>query len=202
MGDLSFGEREQARYCTECGGAVGPTAKYCSQCAHPLQDGEYRDSLPSTAPAGWYPNPENSAELRYWSGSDWTEYRAPIGQGTTSSWNEPLSTVETPLTKTNAIDKPFNWGAAIIFALLAFGAGSYGWGALFTTTGCEYVVLDAQAASAGRLFMCAESKWAAGLSFPGAPVFERVPFGIALAAASLVLWGISWLFVAKARMSP
>ncbi|MDP9168304.1 MAG: DUF2510 domain-containing protein, partial [Actinomycetota bacterium] len=28
-------------------------------------------------PADWYPDPENSAGLRYWDGTAWTEHRAP-----------------------------------------------------------------------------------------------------------------------------
>ncbi len=31
-------------------------------------------------PAGWYPDPENSAQQRYWSGSEWTDSYAPQGQ--------------------------------------------------------------------------------------------------------------------------
>lgn len=28
----------------------------------------------TTAPAGWYPNPENNLEVRYWDGTQWTHY--------------------------------------------------------------------------------------------------------------------------------
>lgn len=31
-------------------------------------------------PAGWYPDPNDTSQLRYWSGSAWTEHRAPRGQ--------------------------------------------------------------------------------------------------------------------------
>lgn len=33
-----------------------------------------------TPPAGWYPDPGNSQQLRYWSGSAWTEHTQPNGQ--------------------------------------------------------------------------------------------------------------------------
>lgn len=32
--------------------------------------------VPST-PAGWFPDPDNAALLRYWDGRAWTEHRAP-----------------------------------------------------------------------------------------------------------------------------
>jgi hypothetical protein len=30
----------------------------------------------SETPAGWYPNPENAAQLRYWDGAQWTQHTA------------------------------------------------------------------------------------------------------------------------------
>jgi hypothetical protein len=36
-------------------------------------------STPST-PAGWYPDPSGRFELRYWDGSQWTEYVSRAGQ--------------------------------------------------------------------------------------------------------------------------
>ena len=37
-------------------------------------------------PAGWYPDPEQAAQQRYWDGQQWTEHRAPVaGQGA-SPW--------------------------------------------------------------------------------------------------------------------
>ncbi|HEV2360979.1 MAG TPA: DUF2510 domain-containing protein [Acidimicrobiales bacterium] len=32
------------------------------------------------APAAWYPNPENPAELRWWDGKQWTAHTHPIAQ--------------------------------------------------------------------------------------------------------------------------
>ena len=37
------------------------------------------DAEPRAA-AGWYPDPEDPAQLRYWDGSSWTEHRAPAHQ--------------------------------------------------------------------------------------------------------------------------
>ena len=34
-------------------------------------------SEPSLPAAGWYPDPEDPAGMRYWDGSQWTEQRAP-----------------------------------------------------------------------------------------------------------------------------
>ena len=30
-----------------------------------------------TTPAGWYPDPEQAETLRYWTGTNWTDQRAP-----------------------------------------------------------------------------------------------------------------------------
>lgn len=35
---------------------------------------------PQLPPANWYPNPENSSELRYWDGIQWTSHTAPAHQ--------------------------------------------------------------------------------------------------------------------------
>lgn len=34
----------------------------------------------NATPAGWYPNPENAAQLRYWDGSQWTHHTAAAQQ--------------------------------------------------------------------------------------------------------------------------
>ncbi len=31
--------------------------------------------------AGWYPDPEQPGQQRYWDGQQWTEHRAPLGGG-------------------------------------------------------------------------------------------------------------------------
>lgn len=37
-------------------------------------------STPTTPPAGWYKNPENESQWRWWDGSKWTDNTAPIQQ--------------------------------------------------------------------------------------------------------------------------
>ncbi len=32
-------------------------------------------------PAGWYPDPEQAGQQRYWDGQQWTEHRAPLEGG-------------------------------------------------------------------------------------------------------------------------
>lgn len=36
-------------------------------------------------PAGWYPDPSQPQTQRYWTGSEWTEQRAPMEQTKTNS---------------------------------------------------------------------------------------------------------------------
>jgi hypothetical protein len=31
----------------------------------------------TATPAGWYPNPADASQLRYWDGKHWTEHRTP-----------------------------------------------------------------------------------------------------------------------------
>jgi hypothetical protein len=38
-------------------------------------------------PAGWFPDPNDAAQWRYWDGAQWTDHRAPRGQTTTDQIN-------------------------------------------------------------------------------------------------------------------
>src|SRR3954452_19944965 len=33
----------------------------------------------TSTPAGWFPDPEDPSQQRYWDGTAWTDHRAPIG---------------------------------------------------------------------------------------------------------------------------
>ncbi len=37
-------------------------------------------------PAGWYTDPHDASQLRYWSGNAWTEHRSPRGQAPTAAY--------------------------------------------------------------------------------------------------------------------
>lgn len=40
--------------------------------------------------AGWYPDPEDATQQRYWDGQQWTEHRAPLaGQPQPQAWGQP-----------------------------------------------------------------------------------------------------------------
>ena len=42
-------------------------------------------------PAGWYPDPEQAGQQRYWDGQQWTEHRAPLEGGGVQqpAWGRP-----------------------------------------------------------------------------------------------------------------
>lgn len=65
--------------------------------------------MSNTPPAGWYPDPEQAEQQRYWDGTQWTEHRAP-GAGTSA-----------PAAEAEATDPAASWGAA------APGSGDSSW---------------------------------------------------------------------------
>ncbi len=40
-------------------------------------------------PSGWYPDPGDSSQLRYWSGSAWTDQRSPRNPASPPAWSTP-----------------------------------------------------------------------------------------------------------------
>ena len=44
--------------------------------------------MTQTPPAGWFPDPQDPAQYRYWDGAAWTEHRAPRTQTATDQLNK------------------------------------------------------------------------------------------------------------------
>ena len=95
-----------------------------------------------TTPAGWYPNPENAGQLRYWDGTTWTEHLAP-NQGPEPTLELPLAPTLPPPPPPTAVpfshpapaqsgpeawyQKKWVWGvaaAAVIFGVIGSIGGS------------------------------------------------------------------------------
>lgn len=81
-----------------------------------------------TPPAGWYPDPDNATEQRYWDGAAWTEQRATImPSGGPASGTVVLGHVRDWFGRLT----PLGWVAFVILALLAvisFGSTGFGGG--------------------------------------------------------------------------
>jgi Protein of unknown function (DUF2510)/Domain of unknown function (DUF4190) len=45
----------------------------------------------ATPPPGWYPDPEQPANVRWWDGTTWTAHRAPAWHPPVGSWVQPAS---------------------------------------------------------------------------------------------------------------
>ncbi len=52
-------------------------------------------TTPST-PAGWYPDPEQAGQLRYWDGAAWTDHRSPVQQPAAPQTPEPPAAPAAP----------------------------------------------------------------------------------------------------------
>jgi hypothetical protein len=50
-------------------------------------------------PAGWYVDPQDAAQFRYWDGAAWTEHRSPRGPSTTDQLNRTAGEVADGLSR-------------------------------------------------------------------------------------------------------
>jgi hypothetical protein len=88
-----------------------------------------RMSEPTGVPAGWYPNPENPAQQRYWDGQQWSAHTADATAGTPTTPGQSLAapSTGTPPAK-KAIWKRwwFITAAAVVLILVIAGIASGG----------------------------------------------------------------------------
>jgi hypothetical protein len=47
--------------------------------------------MSDTPAAGWYPDPEDATQQRYWDGTQWTEHRAPLSGGPAAGAQPPAA---------------------------------------------------------------------------------------------------------------
>jgi hypothetical protein len=76
------------------------------------------------APAGWFPDPEDPANLRYWDGTAWTEHRHPVQPVAAPAAATPAPAADTPqYAYTPTADVPSAAGAVPAYgAAPAYGA--------------------------------------------------------------------------------
>lgn len=106
------------------------------------------DSTPQT-PAGWYPDPQDPSQLRYWDGQAWTEHRSPLppSPGATPQSSPGESSGLAPTTAATAVagepaTKSKNWFArhkiitttVVVFAVLIIAAAIGGNGGSSSTS--------------------------------------------------------------------
>lgn len=95
----------------------------------------------SNPPAGWYPDPSQAQTQRYWTGTEWTEQRAPAGPKK-SSGDVTVAIVIGLLIPVVG----FFWG----LALVASGKSAGGWVILSSVAGAfAWFMLFAGLASSG-----------------------------------------------------
>lgn len=107
----------------------------------------------TTAPPGWYANPDGTGGLRYWDGGRWTEH-------THGAARPPVTETETTAAATPAIEPPRGVGVACLG--FAVGAGG-GYGLL--------VALDALGSPGGDVVELVVSLLALWTGLVGAAVF-------------------------------
>ena len=78
-----------------------------------------------TTPAGWYPDPDDSSQQRYWNGSQWTDSRAPRAETAASSGAEPVGGNQIQPAKKSRVPTPVKWligAVGILVLMVACGA--------------------------------------------------------------------------------
>jgi hypothetical protein len=89
-----------------------------------------------TAPAGWYPDPENPTQERYWDGATWTQNVAPVSpcantpQVPTSPGNTPQPVIDAPVLQT--------WKSSVGFSVLG---GLFGTPLLFLASPIAFLYI-------------------------------------------------------------
>lgn len=93
-------------------------------------------------PAGWYPDPSQAQTQRYWTGSEWTEQRAPAAPAKKADGNMAVGVVIALLIPIVG----FIWG----MVMLVSGRGNGGWVVLSSFVGAFlWFMLIAGLATAG-----------------------------------------------------
>ncbi|MFF2773071.1 DUF2510 domain-containing protein, partial [Streptomyces bacillaris] len=75
-------------------------------------------SNPSLPPAGWYPNPENPSELRWWDGAAWSARTAEPGTVVAAP-----ATTDSVRSRTIPVSTWIGGSVAVFFSLFTFGGG-------------------------------------------------------------------------------
>lgn len=73
-----------------------------------------------SAPAGWLPDPDDDAQLRFWDGASWTDFRRPA-EAPPSAFSPAAAEHPSAATAPGAATGPLAWKVALgIFGALLF----------------------------------------------------------------------------------
>lgn len=145
--------------------------------------------MSDTPQAGWYPDPEDSTQQRYWDGQQWTDHRAPLSGGEQPASSTPSYEAGQQPAWGGGGQQPSYGGYGAVGQGAAAGVNTWLWQSIVATLFCCLpagvvgIVFAAQANSAKNMGDVATAQEKARL----AKIWTLVSVGVGLVFIVLFL---------------